>query len=44
MKRIFRLLWRGFALRQICNFFDDDAHNIVSKRGWIKLNENEKNI
>ena len=33
------LLWDTFALRQIMNFFEDDSHNIISKRGWILLNK-----
>jgi hypothetical protein len=42
--KLIKLLWVAFALKEVCNLFMHDAHHIVSKRGWIKLNEDEEVI
>ena len=42
MKDIWNVLKDTFALKMICSIFDNDAHNIVSKKGWEKLNTKEK--
>lgn len=42
MKNIWNILKDTFALKMICSIFDNDAHNIVSKKGWKKLNNKEK--
>jgi hypothetical protein len=35
------LLWNSFALSIVWNFmFENDAHHIVSKRGWYMLHKN----
>jgi len=41
VNKILELLWNEFALKQVINFFEDDSHNIISKKGWIKLNNHE---
>ena len=42
MKSIWSILKYTFALRMICSIFNNDAHNIISKKGWEKLNNREK--
>ena len=42
MKNIWGTLKDVFALKMICSIFDNDAHSIVSKKGWKKLNTKEK--
>ena len=42
MKRIWDILKDTFALRVVWSVFNNDAHNIVSKRGWQRLNTKEK--
>jgi hypothetical protein len=42
MRDIWSPLKDTFALKMICSIFDNDAHNIVSKKGWEKLNTQEK--
>ena len=42
MKQIWNILKDTFALKMICSIFDNDAHDIVSKKGWEKLNNREK--
>lgn len=42
MKDIWNILKNTFGLRMICVIFDNDSHNIVSKRGWEKLNTKEE--
>ena len=39
---VYRELRNTFALKQILAIFDNDAHNIVSKKGWEILNETKK--
>jgi hypothetical protein len=39
MTKIIKQLWYCFALSSVTNFFNDDCHHIVSKRGWEILNE-----
>ncbi len=44
MRKIIKLLFDSLAITQISNLFNDDAHFIVSKKGWIeleKLNQNK---
>lgn len=38
MKKYWNILKDTFALKMICIIFDNDAHNIVSKKGWKILN------
>jgi hypothetical protein len=42
MKNIWSILKDTFALKMICSIFDNDDHNIVSKKGWEKLNTQRK--
>ena len=44
MKRIWDILKDTFAPRVVWSIFNNDAHNIVSKRGWQRLKQkrNEK--
>lgn len=42
MKNIWNVLKDTFSLKMIYSIFDNDAHNIVSKKGWKKLNTKEK--
>jgi hypothetical protein len=42
MNKIWSLLKETFALKMIWSIFDNDAHSIVSKKGWEKLNTKEK--
>lgn len=39
MKKLLIILWDAFALRSMCSIFENDAHNIVSKKGWKILNK-----
>ena len=41
-KRIIIQIKRAFALNSLLEFFENDAHNIISKRGYIKLKELNK--
>jgi hypothetical protein len=38
MKNIWSTLKDTFALKMILSIFNNDAHSIVSKSGWEKLN------
>lgn len=42
MKKVWVILKDSFALGMILSIFDNDAHNIVSKKGWKILYTKEK--
>jgi len=45
IKKFISFMYNTFLenFRVVSTIFDNDAHNIVSKRGWEKLNEIEEN-
>lgn len=43
MKKIIKLLFDSLTLTQISSLFNDDAHFIVSKKGWIELEKINQN-
>jgi hypothetical protein len=42
MKNIWNILKDTFTLKMIYSIFNNDAHSIVSKKGWDKLKTKEK--
>jgi len=42
MKEIIELLYQSFALTSIIPIFKNDAHEIVSRKGWEVLNDPEQ--
>ena len=42
MKKVINLFWQSLAIMSVKSIFENDSHEIVSKRGWKILNEKTK--